>query len=76
MQVQLNKSSKETVSVKQLLIDEIYAPQTSKTSAKVLVMNTNQLSKFSVEANNKMDFDVKSQKSEFQRFLEAFGDCV
>ena len=76
MQAQLSKNSNSTVSDKQLLIDEIYAPQTCNASAKVLVMKTNQLSKGSVDAKAHTNHHVKSQKSELQRSLEAYGDCV
>lgn len=78
MQAQYSKSShtNSIVSAKQLLIDEIYAPRPSKASAQVLVMNTNQPNKSLADTKTNAEQYVKSQKSEFLRFLEAYGDCV
>ena len=78
MQVQHSNNSNtiSSVSAKQLLIDEIYAPQPSKESAKVLVMKTNQPSKSSADTRTTTEPHIKSQKSEFLRSLEAYGDCV
>ncbi len=74
MQAQPSNNISPSTSAKQLLIDEIYAPRTSRASAQVLVMKANQSS--SAEEKNNAECHAKLHKSEFLRTLEAYGDCV
>ena len=73
MQVQRNDNLHLEVSAHQQLIDEIYVPQPSKISAKVLVLKTDinsQIAASNAEHNNEI------KKTLFLRSLEAYGDCV
>lgn len=75
MQAQLSNTFC-VASVKQLLIDEIYAPKPSKEAVRVLAIKADQPTQTIADVETNTEPHAKLQKSELLRSLEAYGDCV